>query len=276
MATTKRLTADRPGPVTLDVNVSAQDVNVTIDENCLVATVEITTADDEGQPADIVNRSRLDQSGDSIIVDIAPTSGVTVQGGGGGSVQTNVFSRGGRRTVVSNFSGGVVVGDNVSVISTGGGVTIVNGMVVSRGGTVIIGGSPVVVNATLPPSSSVNAHTVSGDVTVAGSAQTLRATTTSGDIEFDGNAQQVDAHTVSGDVIIGRADRIDANTTYGDIEVQAMAGIAYLRTVSGAVDLTAVDAATYASVSTVSGDVTTRGVQIQLDSRSVSSRVRSR
>lgn len=290
MATTRTLTSDRPGPVTLDVDVTSQDVIVVVDPKCTVAAVQVSTRDDSGQSADIVNKAKLSQRGDTLSVDLS-SAGTVI---GGGSVQTNVF--GPRRTVVSNVAGGVFVGgDNFSVISTGGGVTIVNGQVISGDAVVIAGGSPVRVTATLPAGSVITSRTASGSLTVKGPAKAVVANTASGDIEIEGDVLDLDlntasgdidiagaagfvrARTASGDITVDRVTRIEATTASGDITVKAMAGRAQLSTASGDVNMTAVHGAVSANITTASGDITTRGERIEaLTTNSFTGRVRNR
>lgn len=261
MPTTQTHTAFKPGPVNLDVSLTAGEIRVVVDPNCAQATVTVKTADDNGPSADAVNRTRItDGTPGVLVVSVPRTSGadgVTVVGNG--SVQMNSF--GGRgRTVVSNVGSGVFIGgDNYGVVSTDSGVTIVNGQVISGGGTVIVGSSPITVDAIVPPGSSLIGETTSADVVV------------------EGDARKVDVRTVSGDVDIEGVVSAQAQTTSGDIRVERLAGAGSLRTVSGDVSVTAVAGASRLSASTVSGDITTRGARIQVvDARSVSGRVRNR
>lgn len=234
-----RQIAQRPGPVTLDVDLTAGDIRVHVEDRPH-AEVIVSTRDDEGPSADAVHDTRISESGDRLTVRVPRTSGaggVVIQGGRGVS---SIVSTGG----ASFVQVGGVVGD-----------VWVNGVRISGGGAVVVGGSPIVVEARLPLGSS------------------LAATSTSTDVEATGRLVAARVQSVSGDITLDAVDRPDLRTTSGDIEIAALHGDADLAAVSGDIRVHA-DVPCRVRANTVSGDVRVTGARVDLDARSVSGRVR--
>jgi hypothetical protein len=272
--TTRTLTAPRPGPVTLSVDLSTGDIRVITDPSRTVAEVTVTAHGDDPAVHNAVRDAVLrwyESTGNLTVRVYPPTSGVTVVGGG----QTVIGNHG--ATVVQSFgdihagvtvTGGVISGD--AIVNAGSGRVTVNGVEIT-GGAFVAGGH-VQITALVPEGSSVTAATrsaslecagelaevdftsTSGDLT-AGGVGALRAKTTSGDVHatvVDGIAA---AASVSGDIYFGRADDVTASTTSGDVTVNDFAGRGEMASVSGDVRVRAAEGGTITARS-VSGNVT--------------------
>ncbi|TDC78659.1 DUF4097 family beta strand repeat-containing protein, partial [Actinomadura sp. 7K507] len=265
--TTRTLTAPRPGPVALSVDLPAGDIRVITDPSRTLAEVTVTAHGDNPAVHDAVRDAvlRWYEPTGNLTVRVNPPAGVTVVDG----TQTVIGARGAPVVQSSgDVPGGVtVIGGNV--VQVGGRVTV-NGVEVT-GATAAAGGR-VEITARVPDGTSVTAATrsaslecagefaevdftsTSGDLT-AGGVGALRAKTTSGAVSaavVDGAAA---AASVSGDLYFGRADDVTASTTSGDVTVNDFAGRAEVATVSGDVRVRAAEGGTITARS-VSGDVT--------------------
>ena len=276
--TTRTLTAPRPGPISLSVDLPAGDIRVIADPSRTCAEVTVTAHGDDPAVHDAVRDAvlRWYEATGNLTVRVNPPAGVTVVGG----TQSVIGDRG--ATVVQSFSdipGGVTVTGFVigNVVQVGGRVTV-NGVEIT-GGAVAASGR-VEITARVPEGTSVAAATrsaslecagelaevdftsTSGDLT-AGGVGALRAKTTSGDVSaavVDGAAA---AASVSGDLYFGRADDVYASTTSGDITVNDFAGRAEVATVSGDVRVRAAEGGAITARS-VSGDVTVTATGVAL------------
>lgn len=232
MPTMYPYTSDREGPVTFDVELTAGTVRVIIEPRER-AEITVLTADEEGSSAEAVKKATFDQRGDQLRVrvpELGASGGMVVQSGGG--VQTNVF--GGGRGISVVQVGGRVYGNVVGAVVTGDGSVYVGG----HGSAVIIGGSPIVIEARLPEGSSLEAAISSADLDVTGkisradvrstsgrisleSADEVRADTTSGGVRIGAitGTRTARLNSTSGDIRVGSAGHIDARASSGDIEV---------------------------------------------------------
>ncbi|MFJ2709065.1 DUF4097 family beta strand repeat-containing protein [Streptomyces sp. NPDC087428] len=261
MATTRTLTAEQSGPITIDAELLGLGGIVMVRTKRTITNAEITirTADDSGDSADAVRAAdlRWDQRGALV---------AHVRGKGGGSNSQTVITGGGRgrvTQVVSNNSGSTVImsGGNMSF---SGGTVVVNGRVVSgAGSTVIIGGSTVEIEAVVPEGSSVIGRTDSADVTADGTLASVSGSTQSGDVTV-GDSPNIVARTQSGDVRLGRTDVVDAHTMSGDIKIKDFGGTAKLKTMSGDIDVHAT-AGGDIDAKTMSGDIEVTATQAALD-----------
>jgi hypothetical protein len=242
MPTRNHHIAAQQGPVTLDVTLPTGAVSVIIEDR-QTAEVTISTQDDAGPSADAVNNVAIDGGGGRLTVRLPrPTGGTVIQTGGHG-------------TTMINSDGGVfVAGSNYgSVVQSGRGVWVDGGQI--HGGALMVGSSPIVVEARLPLGSSLSANTTSADISAAGPL--------------------VAAHirSVSGDVTLSDVERPYVQTTSGDIEIRALSGNADLAAVSGDIRVHAIRPCAVRA-NTVSGDVRVTGARVDLDAGSVSGRVR--
>ena len=230
--------SDNSQPVTLDVQLTAGTIR--IHPTTGPAHLVVSTHDQDGPSADAVKQSRIDQNGDTITVRVPTIGGGTVIQSGRGNIQIN-------------HGGGIFVsGDNYGGMNQ----VVVNGRVISGNTNMIIGGSPILIEAWLPDGSSLDADTTSADVEA--SAQLHRA----------------EVQTVSGDIRLNRVQFPRLHSTSGDIAIDALAGPGRVKTVSG--DIRVHAAAEVALIAkSVSGDVTVSGARVDLDARSVSGRVRN-
>lgn len=191
MATTRTIRASQHGPIVLDVDTSAFDLDVTVDTSCTQASLVLSTDDNTGPSADAVNDASAEAYGDTIRCRLHPRG---------------------------NFGGGVVVtGNSYGTIVTGGGLVMVNGRVVTGGGA---GGSMIRMAARIPAGSSVRFRGQSASLEVSGGAlRALDAESRSGDVRVD-EVGEARASTQSGDVRIGRlAGYAELKSMSGDVDV---------------------------------------------------------
>ncbi|WP_405393475.1 DUF4097 domain-containing protein (plasmid) [Streptomyces sp. NBC_01102] len=226
MATTRTLTAEQSGPITIDAELLGLGGIVMVRTKRTIKNAEITirTADDSGDSADAVRAAALrwDQRGALV---------AHVRGKGGGSNSQTVII---------------------------GGSTVEIEAVVPEGSMVIgrTDSADMTADGTL---ASVSGSTQSGDVTV-GDSPNIVARTQSGDVRL-GRTDVVDAHTMSGDIKIkdfGGTAKL--KTMSGDIDVHATAGGDIdAKTMSGDIEVTATQAALDDSLDvrphTMSGDI---------------------
>ncbi|MDX2623836.1 hypothetical protein PV356_30735 [Streptomyces sp. WI03-5b] len=261
--TTRTLTAETTGPVTIDATLLGHGGLVTVraDAKCTRATLTIHTADEDGASADTVRTATLRQFTNRLEA--------YVQGSGGGNTGGTIVVGGGS-SVIQSF--GTVTGSVTGMTITGTGQVIVNG------GAVIQGSSSIEITAVVPEGSSVDSETQSADVEGIGALLNVSAKCQSGSIRT-GHVSRVDAKTQSGSVTVeqaahinattqsgsihlGRTDVVTAKTMSGSIEIQDFGGTAtadsmsgsirihataggdiHAKTMSGAIDVTATQAA---------------------------------
>ncbi|CNE52480.1 Uncharacterised protein [Mycobacterium tuberculosis] len=245
--TTRILTAPRPGPVALSVDLPAGDIRVITDPSRTLAEVTVTAHGDDVAVHDAVRDAvlRWHEGTGNLTVRVNPPAG-------------------GTGTVIGNHA--VISG----IVNVGGRVTV-NGVEITGCGAMVVGGH-VRITALVPEGTSVTASTrsaslecagefaevdftsTSGDLT-AGGVGALRVKTTSGDVSaavVDGAAA---AASVSGDIYLGRTDDVTASTTSGDVTVNDFAGRAEVASVSGDVRVRAAEGGAITARS-VSGNVT--------------------
>jgi hypothetical protein len=117
---------------------------------------------------------------------------------------------------------------------------------------------------TVPVGTRIEAHNVSGDISVRGTKAALSAESVSGDVDAEDGEGQVELATVSGDVRGARlSGTVRAQSVSGDVRLRDVAGALTVESVSGAVDLTEARATSLKGES-VSGDLIYRGT---LDAR---------
>ncbi|MFD7590676.1 DUF4097 family beta strand repeat-containing protein [Kitasatospora sp. NPDC059811] len=249
--TTRKLTAEQPGPITIDVDLPVGSITVRTEAGRERAELTIRTADETGPSADAVKDAtlRFDERGALV---------ARVKNAGGTSVTSIV--QGNRSTTVVQSFGSIPAGAHVVGLQIDGdlnfvgGRTIVNGQVVDAGSgsTVRIGGSPIEIIATVPEGSSVTARTRLAGVTAEGFFAAVTGTTQSGDIRVE-TCGRLSAATQSGDVTADRADDIRITTQSGDIRL-GRTDVAQLKTMSGDIRIT--DFGGAAQLNTMSGDIT--------------------
>ena len=125
---------------------------------------------------------------------------------------------------------------------------------------------------------SFDAHTASGNVTVARAGGPARLTTASGKVDIDVAGGELTATTASGQVKVGRAERdVTAKTSSGAVMIGRAEASVSVRSASGQVRINSVTRG-LADVNTVSGDIeikVTPGSGVYLDLASLSGRVSS-
>lgn len=262
--TTRTLTAQRPGPLLVAVNLPAGSVNVLSDPRATTAELQIRATTDDRALNDAVGRAvlRWDEAGALMVSvpELPATSGGTV---------INVNNVG---------TGTVITGSTMTFgnVVTGGGKVVINGVTVSGSGTVITGTIEITVR--VPEGCNIDVRGTAADLTAAGEFGAIIAKTVSGDVHVDA-AHTLTATTTSGDVTAGTVDTTATiKTVSGDIELTAFAGNATLGSVSGDIQINARHAAGITARS-VSGNVRvtatdralTAGVSVQANS--VSGRV---
>lgn len=246
----KRYLHTTPGPMTLDLTLSAGLVEV-ITEDREHAEITLEPVHPGDQIADdLIDRSTHASHGSTFRVDVPRPEGTAISGSG-------VTHHIGGGTVIVNSSDAhivnsrVVCGNSVTHVSTGGAIKAV---------------------ARLPYGSSVKAATTSADVSAETPLHRVGFTSTSGDLDIEA-AVSVQAHTVSGDLHIASANTVRANSTSGDLKAGELAVVG-VRTVSGDVDVRRL-VGTEATLNSTSGDITLHAeAQAQVTAHSVSGDIR--
>ncbi|MCY0961478.1 DUF4097 family beta strand repeat-containing protein [Streptomyces sp. H27-H5] len=270
--TSRRIPAERTGPVTIDAALLgyAGTITVRAEPDCERATLTIRTADEEGEAADLVRDATLRQSG---------TGGLYVSAQGKGANETAIIATGGRHVVQSI---GVVTGSVTGMMIIGNDV-IVNGAHISANGggaTAIKGGSPIEITAIVPEGSSVIGRTHSAHIVAEGALLNVTGHTQSGHISA-GHVARVLASTLFGHVVVeraahisataqggnlnlGRTDVVEARTVGGDIRIRDFGGTAQLETVGGDIRVHATVGGTI-TARTVGGDIEVTATEAALD-----------
>lgn len=206
MTTTKVLTGPRPG--TLVLPLSFGQARIAVNPNAATVTVIVSTDDDDGPVADVVNRATGTLHGDRYDVYIPEPTPLVMSTGN----TTATFHSSVGFVAQSVHNSNVFVGDqmNVNGIATGGPAT-------SRG--------DITVEVVLPPNSTVEFDSVSAALTVAGDLSALEANTVSGEVKAETILGRADIRTVSGPVTISHYRGCNAciGTTSGAITL-AVAG----------------------------------------------------
>jgi hypothetical protein len=244
-ATTRTHTAAQAGPLTLDIELTAGMIRVTVEDRHR-AEVTITTAQDTGPTAYAVRNATITDGAGHLTVRLP-------QHTDGGMTQT-VHTSGRGVTVIQ--SGGTVYGTVVGAIVTGG--TFYSGRDVTiTSGNVSIG-APITIDVRLPLGSS------------------LTAGTTSADVETFGVLASAEVRTVSGDIRIDSTGPADLRSTSGDIRVAFTGTTARAKTVSGDIRVHALTPDATVHARSVSGDIRVTGTNVDLNARTVSGRVTTR
>lgn len=275
--TTRTLTADRSGPVLLDLTLPAGTMPVTAEPDRDTAEVTITARGQDPAVADAVRDAALWWSPEG---GFGGTLTVQVPEVNSGGFQGVTFGRGG--TSVTQILGYVPAGATVTGLSiTGaGGIRVGDGTVIVNG--VPVAGSQVEISARVPEGSLIRASSRAADLTARGEYAAVVFASTSGDLDVGGVGELI-AETVSGDVraacvarrarlkstsgdiCIERIDVVVAESVSGDIHVVdlggeagwvgGVGGLATLCTVSGNITLHATENGRVDAVSQ-SGDIT--------------------
>lgn len=185
--TTVEHTGRQTGPVTLHIETQAADVEVVSDSRITGSWIELSTPDQSGPAVDAIRAARFDDHGTELHL-----------------------------TLREGQSGGTVIQsgrNNYSNVSFGGGVTIVNGVVMGGGSM-----GQVTVRAMLEPGSALVVKTMSGDVVTKG-VHHVRAQTMSGDIRADGVTGDSRLKSMSGDIRVNGQPQahVSASTMSGDV-----------------------------------------------------------
>ncbi|MGH4027834.1 DUF4097 family beta strand repeat-containing protein [Actinomycetota bacterium Odt1-20B] len=246
------------GPVVLGLSLPVGHVDVAVSESHTTARVVLSTEDSTGPAADAVQRTRSEQTGQALGIEVPEMPG---------------------DVIVQSYHGGRVVQSVGTVYGSVTGMTIVNGRIVSGRSSGMLAVSPIEATVYLPAGSSLAVVSTSADAKVHGDVERLEFRSVSGDLIADG-ARELSASTTSGDVDVARvSERVSARSVSGDIDVAVYGGhVAELKSTSGDVAL----AATAGSSGTVrarsvSGDVRLSGARhLAVSANSVSGHVRNR
>jgi len=141
--------------------------------------------------------------------------------------------------------------EEVEISSTSGGVQV---RVVNRKGERRVDGTDLQLR--IPEAASVEAETVSADITLKGSrGERVNLNSVSGDLEVEASPQRIDVQSVSGDVEFeGSVTRSSFETVSGEIVIVGASGEVRANTVSGDVTLEAGEVA-QGRFEAVSGDL---------------------
>jgi Putative adhesin len=179
---------------------------------------------------------------------------------------------------VSISGGSVVVGSVMSFTNLGRahGRIVVDGVDV----TDVVRASrpePLTVRARLPQGSSLMARLTAGNIAAQGALARAQLDTTSADAEIQA-AQSVQARSVSGDISVGVCGGpADLSATSGDIEIEDARGAVRAASTSGDVRVH-VTQSVHVDARTISGNVRVTapaGVRPQVSGHSISGRVRT-
>jgi DUF4097 and DUF4098 domain-containing protein YvlB len=120
--------------------------------------------------------------------------------------------------------------EEVEISSTSGGVQV---RVVNRKGERRVDGTDLQLR--IPEAASVEAETVSADITLKGSrGERVNLNSVSGDLEVEASPQRIDVQSVSGDVEFeGSVTRSSFETVSGEIVIVGASGEVRANTVSG-------------------------------------------
>ena len=235
-------TADRPGPVTLDLDVSLGEVRVlTENREHAELTLEPTNPDD-ATARDLIDRATQTTH--------AGTFGVAVPRPAGHGSTNSVVHAGHINGVLMGSADGLIInGQPVATAASAGAVTV---------------------TARLPHNSAVAMRTTSADLLTTGTLKRVAYRSESGSLTIDlagtvdgqvvsgglsvSDAGTVRANTTSGSVLIGQADEITARTVSGTVDIAGLRGTGRVESVSGPVRAHATRDAELAA-STVSGAI---------------------
>lgn len=171
--------------------------------------------------------------GDEIAQTLAmPADGLVSVENVAGSVEFVTWDR--SEVEVSGEAGNSV--DRVEIESTSNGVQV---RIVNKKNKHHVDGTELVLR--IPEGASVEAETVSADISLSGSrGQKVVLRTVSGDLEVDAKPQRIELHSVSGDVEFeGSVSRSAVETVSGEIVIVGATGEVSANTVSGDVSLEA-------------------------------------
>lgn len=227
--TSRTLTAPKPGPVLLSVDLPHGTVQVHAEAGRTVAEVTVTT--DDPALGSAVQDAELawNPSRDELIVRVPETSGT----------QSTVVSHDGWIRVTQNFGkvprGATVTGVTINdgVINVGDGNVTINGMTVV--GNAVIGETvgTITVTAYLPEQSALVSCTRSASLDADGTYEGVKATSASGAVTVE-NARYLIANTASGRIRAEVAEHVQANSKSGGIRIGHTADVS-ARTKSGAI-----------------------------------------
>ncbi|MEV7595506.1 DUF4097 family beta strand repeat-containing protein [Streptomyces sp. NPDC089922] len=279
--TTRELTAETTGPVTIDASLLEHGgvISVRAVAGCDRATLTVSTTDETGVAANAVREATLYQQGGTLSVSVRGKGGsgaggtTIITGGGRGRVQTIIANNSGSSIQIGgNFYGGNIVSGSSEVW--------INGVQVSGSATVVTGAAPIEIVAVVPPGSTVIGHTESADVEAIGSFARVSGDTQSGSVRADvaekvtastqsgsvtvTKAANINARTMSGAVQLNMTDVVDAHTMSGAIDIRDFGGTARLKTMSGAIRVHAT-AGGDIDANSMSGSIDVTATQAALD-----------
>ncbi|TCP56981.1 hypothetical protein EV191_101931 [Tamaricihabitans halophyticus] len=179
----------------------------------------------------------------------------------------------------SPATNGMVTSSNgtvhVNSVVSHGGVTIVDGQVITNTGRQLTPSGGVRVIAYVPRRSFLTVTTAAARLDAEGTFEDVDVRTVSGEIAI-GTARDVHARTMSGGVLVRSAQRVHGRSVSGDVRVARFVEFAKLNTTSGDIAAHATGDALVRALS-VSGDIDIThdpGVSVAASVRSVSGRVR--
>ncbi|MCO1581221.1 DUF4097 family beta strand repeat-containing protein [Crossiella sp. SN42] len=213
----KTFTASRPGPVLLVLDLDHGAITVTVEdrEHAEITLTPLRPGDETA--AELIEGSTAEQHGQSWIITVPTAPGTDHHSVHGNVVVNQVFG-----TVTSTMIG----------ISTSHSGQIIMG---SPGDTTVSGG-PVRAEIRLPQGSSVQADTVTANLSTTGEVDLLRFRSTSGSLSAAA-AAEVHAVTMSGEVTAWQTSTARVKTMSGAIQL-ASTKFASASTMSGAIRLT--------------------------------------
>jgi hypothetical protein len=273
--TEQTYTAAASGALTAVITSPIGEVNVRVDASVRQATVRVHTADAEGQTAEAVRDTHIEEhdgtlrvrvpelpggGGTVISGNVISDGGVIVSGGNFSSIQSSFGNVSSVQIGGGHFSGGIVAGDGDVII--GGRKIVSGGRVVAEQGTVVSACTgTITVEVVLPTDSSLEVETTNADLTVHGDLNELAFEADNGTLRAAG-ARTLGAVTHNGDILVARVDEeFGAVSHNGAIRVDAYGGRSgSAQTHNGSISITGTAASTgRLTVRTHNGNITLRG-----------------
>lgn len=203
------------GPILADIVCPDGTVYATVDPAVSVAQVRVLTEDGPGSPAaEAARNTRIDQSAERLVISVPE-----IPGGGG-----SVMSSGGGRTIIN----GVHFTGNVSVV---------NGQVMGGSAGAFTRG--IEVHVTLPPGSAIKYNGKNGSLHAYGTIAAIKGEASNGSIHAQ-TVGRIEAEAGNGSIKVDTIlEWIDAEASNGSVKISDYRGrTAKVRAGNGSVNFT--------------------------------------
>lgn len=229
---TRTVYTDVPGPVNLEATCSGLPIQVIAEPDRTFGEITISTNEDTGPAADIVNSAKLDAHGRDLAIHTSQAwqTGDAVATGPGSIANTgilhgNVNVYGGSVVQAGNIYGSVHIGgDPARAVRHDGAV---------QHDTAIPGISVV---ARVPERSNLWVNVAAG-LSTSGHLARISAKIRGGGVDLGDAVDTVSLTVVGGDVHVAKTGPFDISTTTGSVAVDHAAGPGTVRAVGGSADV---------------------------------------